>query len=156
MYALCLNGNNCVFYIPNLSSLVPKSIWPEAEENVNCQREVKLQLGSLKGRSTLKTLQVGKASSWSTGSVASPPSCTAFYRPYSLSDPGVDSIFGIYSTGAFKFVEIIVKTTENTIRYSKPPYKFAIVNLHINSPMPGHVGHMTVSNLLWVNASNNS
>ena len=46
-------------------------------ENVNCQREVKLQLGSLKGRSTLKMLQVGKASSWSTGSVASPPSCTA-------------------------------------------------------------------------------
>ena len=35
-----------------------------------------------------------------------------------------------------KFVEILVKTTENT------------VNLHINSPT--HVGHMTVSNLLWV------
>ena len=30
-YALCLNGNNCVFYIPNLASLVPKSIWPGTE-----------------------------------------------------------------------------------------------------------------------------
>ena len=72
-YALPLNGNNCVFYIPNLASLVPKSLWPGTEGNRNCQREVKLQLGSLKGRSTLKMLQVGKASSWSTGSVASPP-----------------------------------------------------------------------------------
>ena len=35
-----------------------------------------------------------------------------------------------------KFVEILVNTTENTIRYSKPPYKF--------------VGHMTASNLLCV------
>ena len=34
-----------------------------------------------------------------------------------------------------KFVEILVKTTENTVGYSKPPYKF--------------VGHMTVLNLLW-------
>ena len=31
-YALCLNGNNCVFYVPNLASLVPKSIiWPGTE-----------------------------------------------------------------------------------------------------------------------------
>ena len=59
----------------------PCSLVPDlgTRENVNCQREVKLQLGSLKGRSTLKTLQVGKASSWSIGSssVASPPSHAA-------------------------------------------------------------------------------
>ena len=73
-YVLRLNGNNCVFYVPNLASLIPKSIWPGTEGNRNCQQEVKLQLRSLKGRSMLKTLQVGKASSWSTGSVASPPS----------------------------------------------------------------------------------
>ena len=30
-YALRLNGNNCVFYVPNLASLVPKSIWPGTE-----------------------------------------------------------------------------------------------------------------------------
>ena len=35
-----------------------------------------------------------------------------------------------------KFVEILAKTTKNKIRYSKSPYKF--------------VGHMTMSNLLWV------
>ena len=46
-------------------------------ENVNCERAVKLQLGSLKGRSMLKMLQVGKASSWSSGSVTFPPSCSA-------------------------------------------------------------------------------
>ena len=76
-YALRLNGNNCVFFIPNFASLVPKSKWPGTEGNRYCQREVKLQLGSLKGRSTLKTLQVGKASGWSTGSVASQPSHAA-------------------------------------------------------------------------------
>ena len=27
-YVLCLNGNNCMFYVPNL---VPKSIWPGTE-----------------------------------------------------------------------------------------------------------------------------
>ena len=50
-----------VFAIPNFKSLGPKV-------NVKCQREVKLQLGSLKGRSALKMLQVGQASSWSTRS----------------------------------------------------------------------------------------
>ena len=30
-YALRLNGNNCVFYVPNFASLVPKSIWPGTE-----------------------------------------------------------------------------------------------------------------------------
>ena len=30
-YALRLNGNNCVFYVPNLASLVPNSIWPGTE-----------------------------------------------------------------------------------------------------------------------------
>ena len=57
-YELRLNGNNCVFYVANLASLK------------KCQREVKLQLGSLKGRSALKTLQVWKASCWSTGVTA--------------------------------------------------------------------------------------
>ena len=89
----------------------------------------------------LKTLLVGKASSWSTGSVATPPSHTA--------DPSrgctvqvtqglnrVDGIFGIYSTGVFKIVEILVKTTENTIRYI---IKFTYTRR----------SHMTVSNLLW-------
>ena len=27
-YELRLKGNNCVFYVPNLTSLVPTSIWP--------------------------------------------------------------------------------------------------------------------------------
>ena len=31
MYALRLNGNNCVFYVPNLANLVPKPIWPGTE-----------------------------------------------------------------------------------------------------------------------------
>ena len=30
-YALGLNGKNCVFYVPNLASLVPKLIWPGTE-----------------------------------------------------------------------------------------------------------------------------
>ena len=30
-YALRLNGNNCVFHVPNLASFVPKSIWPGTE-----------------------------------------------------------------------------------------------------------------------------
>ena len=30
-YALRSNGNNCVFYVPNLTSLVAKSIWPGTE-----------------------------------------------------------------------------------------------------------------------------
>ena len=80
-----LNRNNCV---PNLASLVPKSIWPGTEGKCKLPTKVKLQLGSLKGRRTLK---VGKASSWSTGSVASPlPHGRSFKRPYSLSDPGVE------------------------------------------------------------------
>ena len=69
-YALRLNGNNCVFYVPNLASLVPKSIWPGCKVPTRNEATV----GSLKGRSTLKTLQVGKASCWITGSVVSPPS----------------------------------------------------------------------------------
>ena len=39
-------------------------------------------------------------------------------------------------------VKILLKTTENTLQYSQE-----FVNLHIKSPM--HVGHTTVSNLLW-------
>ena len=67
-----------MFYVPNLASLVfPSQYGLGPRENINYQQEVKLQLGSLKGRSMLKTLQVGKASSWSTGSVASPPSHAA-------------------------------------------------------------------------------
>ena len=51
----------------------------------------------------LKTLQAGKASSWSAGSVASPaaiPHSRSFKRPYSLSDPGVD--WNLLYTGAFE------------------------------------------------------
>ena len=32
-YTQCLNGDNCVFYVPNLASLVPTSIWPGTEGN---------------------------------------------------------------------------------------------------------------------------
>ena len=32
-YAQRLNGDNCVFYVPNLASLVPTSTWPGTEGN---------------------------------------------------------------------------------------------------------------------------
>ena len=94
-YALYLNGNNCV---PNLNSLVPMSIWPG----------IKGKHKLLKGRSALKTVQVGKASSGvpgvslNTGFSVVLHSCS-FKRPYSLGDPGVD---GIYSTGAFELCQV--------------------------------------------------
>ena len=66
-YALCLNGNNGYFTFLTLPASFPNQYGLGPRENVNCQREVKLQLGSLKGRSTLKTHQVGKVSCWSTG-----------------------------------------------------------------------------------------
>ena len=73
-------------------------------ENANCQREVKLQL---KGRNTLKTLQVRKASSWSTGSVVSPPYRTAdTSRGHTAQGlNGVDGIFGIEFSNDVKFVD---------------------------------------------------
>ena len=39
-YALRLNGNDCVFYVPNLASLVPTSYYslgPKVHVNVKCQ-----------------------------------------------------------------------------------------------------------------------
>ena len=81
-------------------------------------------------------LQVGKASSWSTGSVSSPPSRVA--DPSRGRTAKVTRELTAYLECTLSndatFVEILVKTTENIIRYCKPPYKFA--------------GHMTVSNLL--------
>ena len=52
-------------------------------------------------------LQVGKASSWVPGvslnaGFSAIQRGRSFKRPYSLSDPGVDGIFGIYSTGVFQ------------------------------------------------------
>ena len=32
-YAQRLNGDNCMFYVPNLASLVPTSVWPGTEGN---------------------------------------------------------------------------------------------------------------------------
>ena len=52
----------------------------------------------------------------------------SFKRPYSLSDPGLTAYLEctlLELSNDVKFVEILVKTAENTIRYSEPPYKFA-------------------------------
>ena len=47
----------------------------------------------------------------------------SFKRPYSQNDLGVDGIFGpLELSNDVNFVEILVKTAENTC---KPPYKFA-------------------------------
>ena len=73
-HALCLNA---FFTLLTSPASFPSQYGLGPRDNVNYQQEMKLQLGRLKGRSTLKTLQVGKVSSWSTGSVASPPSRTA-------------------------------------------------------------------------------
>ena len=55
----------------------------------------------------------------------------SFKRPYSLSDPGVERGLTAYLESTrlelsndVKFVETLVKTTENTLQYSKPPHKF--------------------------------
>ena len=54
-----------MFYIPKLASLVPKSIWPGKHK---LPKRSEATVGEFEGM--LKTLQVGKATSWSTGSVA--------------------------------------------------------------------------------------
>ena len=64
-YALCLNGNNCVFYVPNYTT--PASFPSQhglagTEGNRKLPTRSEATVGSLKGRSMLKTLQVGKAS----------------------------------------------------------------------------------------------
>ena len=58
-----------MFYVPNLASLVPTSIWPGTEGNRKLPTRSEATVGEFE-RSTLKMLQVGKASSWSTGSVS--------------------------------------------------------------------------------------
>ena len=59
--------------------------------------------------------------------LASPPSCAgrSFKRPYSLSDlmAHLEST-PLELSNDVKFVEILAKTTENTLQYSEPPYKF--------------------------------
>ena len=125
-YALCLI--RIITFLTSPASF-PSQYGLGPRVNVNYQREVELQL---EDRSMLK---VGKASSWSTGSISSLPSCAAdpsrghtAYVTQGLN--GVDSVAYLESSllelsNDVKFVEILVNTTENTIRYSKPPYIFA-------------------------------
>ena len=101
--------------------------------NVKCQWEVKLRLGSALNR--LGRLPVGVPGVPGSNGFSAIPCGSSFKRMYSLSDPGVDGIFGpLELSNDVNFVEIPIKTT---IHYS---------NLHIN--LLTYVCHMTVSNLL--------
>ena len=63
--------------------------------------------------------------------LASMPSCTADPSGgrTAKATQGLNMVDGISTplelSNDVNFVEVLVKTTENTLQYSKPPYKFA-------------------------------
>ena len=129
-YALRLNGKKCVFYVPNLYSLVPTLIWPGTKGKRKVPTRSEATVGEFEDASGWEGFQLEYqecllilASPLSR--VADPSrACTAKVTQWLKR---VDGIFGIYSSpleplNDVEFVEI--KTTENTLQYSKPPYKF--------------------------------
>ena len=103
-----LSRNNCMFYVPNLNSLIPMATRPGTEGKAKVPTRSKVTVGR---KECLEDASGFQLEYWEClVALASPPSPTAAritaYVTQGLN--GVDSIFGIYSIRAFEMMSILL------------------------------------------------